>query len=136
MNTEFSRLSEKYRSELLENIIPFWEKHSIDRENGGFFTCLDRQGHVYDTDKFIWLQGRQVWMFTSLYNHLQKNERWLKIAEDGATFLEKYGRDTEGNWYFSLTSEGKPLISPYNIFSDCFATMAFAQLSKATGKAA
>ncbi|MBK7478839.1 MAG: AGE family epimerase/isomerase [Bacteroidales bacterium] len=136
MNTEFSRLSEKYRSELLENIIPFWEKHSIDRENGGFFTCLDRQGRVYDTDKFIWLQGRQVWMFASLYNHLQKNERWLKIAEDGAAFLEKYGRDTEGNWYFSLTREGNPLISPYNIFSDCFATMAFAQLSKATGKTA
>jgi N-acylglucosamine 2-epimerase len=134
MSIVFNQLSEKYRSELLDNIIPFWERHSIDIENGGFFTCLDRQGRVYDTDKFIWLQGRQVWMFASLYNNIDRNDRWLEIAEHGAAFLEKYGRDSNGNWYFSLTCDGKPLVRPYNIFSDCFATMAFAQLSKATGK--
>ena len=53
--------------------------------------------------------------------------------EHGSQFLEKYGHDKDGNWYFSLNREGKPLIAPYNIFSDCFATMAFGQLSKATG---
>ena len=50
----------------------------------------------------------------------------------GADFLQKHGHDSEDNWYFSLTREGKPLIQPYNIFSDCFATMAFGQLFKAT----
>lgn len=134
MGTEFSRLSETYRSELLDNIIPFWARHSIDMENGGFFTCLDRKGRVYDKDKFVWLQGREVWVFASLYNNIEKNDKWLEIAEHGAAFLEKYGRDNNGSWYFSLTCDGKPLISPYNIFSDCFATMAFAQLSRATGK--
>ena len=39
-----------------------------------------------------------------------------------------------GTWYFSLTREGKPLVQPYNIFSDCFATQAFGQLYKATGE--
>jgi len=61
IRAEFKQLSEKYRSELLDNIIPYWQRNSVDRENGGFFTCLDRQGRVYDTDKFIWLQCRQVW---------------------------------------------------------------------------
>jgi len=51
----------------------------------------------------------------------------------GAAFLEKHGMDKDGNWYFSLTREGNPLVQPYNIFSDCFAAMAFAQLGKATG---
>ena len=50
----------------------------------------------------------------------------------GADFLEKHGMDKGGNWYFSLTQEGNPLVQPYNIFSDCFAAMAFAQLGKAT----
>src|SRR5690606_24075661 len=31
------------------------------------------------------------------------------------------------------TKEGQPLVRPYNIFSDCFAAMAFAQYAKATG---
>jgi len=44
--------------------------------------------------------------------------------------MKKFGRDAEGNWYFSLTADGKPLVQPYNIFSDCFATMAFAALNK------
>jgi N-acylglucosamine 2-epimerase len=122
----------QYKTELLDSILPFWMKHSVDQQNGGFFTCLDQFGHVYDTDKFIWLQGRQVWCFAYMYNNVEKKQEWLDIAKHGADFLIKHGRDEEGNWYFSLTEEGKPLVQPYNIFSDCFATMAFAALDKAS----
>lgn len=120
-----------YKNELTNNILPFWLNHSKDEENGGFFTCLTREGAVYDTDKFMWLQGRQVWAFSFMYNHVQQKPEWLELALHGAKFMEKHGRDAQGNWYFSLTAEGKPLVQPYNIFSDCFATMAFASLSKA-----
>ena len=65
-----TQYSELYKSELLENILPFWLHHSKDEVNGGYFTCLDRTGKVYDTDKFIWLQGRQVWCFAYMYAHL------------------------------------------------------------------
>jgi N-acylglucosamine 2-epimerase len=127
-------LSKLYKSELLENVIPFWERNSLDREFGGYYTCLDRYGRVFDTDKFMWLQGRQVWMFSTLFNSVEKRSSWLDIALHGAEFMKKYGRDNEGNWYFALTREGKPLVQPYNIFSDCFATMAFGQLHRATGR--
>jgi N-acylglucosamine 2-epimerase len=122
----------QYKTELLDSILPFWMKHSVDQQNGGFFTCLDQFGQVYDTDKFIWLQGRQVWCFAYMYNNIEKKQEWLDVAKHGADFLIKHGRDEEGNWYFSLTAEGKPLVQPYNIFSDCFATMAFAALDKAS----
>ncbi len=123
-----------YRDELLQHILPFWLQHSKDQEHGGFFTCLDRYGNVYDTDKFMWLQGRQVWCFSYMYNNIERREEWLQMALHGAAFMEKYGRDQQGNWYFSLTADGSPLVQPYNIFSDCFATMAFASLYKATGE--
>ena len=61
-----NELAVLYRGALLDDVIPFWERHSVDRECGGFFTCLDREGQVFDTDKFIWLQARQVWMFATL----------------------------------------------------------------------
>ena len=130
---DFSRLKSQYRDELLQNVVPFWEKHSPDRVHGGYFTCLERDGRMFDTDKFIWLQGRQVWMFSTLFNRVEQKEQWLDMAQLGAGFLKKFGHDGAYNWYFSLTREGKPLIEPYNIFSDCFATMAFGQLFKATG---
>jgi N-acylglucosamine 2-epimerase len=122
--------AELYRQELTGNILPFWLSHSKDEKNGGFFTCLDRQGNVYDTDKFMWLQGRQVWCFSYMYKNLAPQQEWLDMALHGARFMQEHGRDEKGNWYFSLTAAGKPLVQPYNIFSDCFATMAFAALHK------
>lgn len=125
---------EIYSASLVDDIIPFWLQHSPDQEFGGYFTCLDRKGEVYDSDKFLWLQCREVWTFSMLYNNLEKNQAWLDLALLGANFLTRFGRNPGGHWYFSLTREGKPLIQPYNIFSDCFAAMAYGQLFKATGK--
>src|SRR5690606_5973802 len=124
---------QQYKSNLLDDVIPFWVKNSIDREQGGFFTSLTREGEVFDTDKFIWLQARQVWTFSMLYNRVEAKKEWLDIAIHGAEFLKKHGRDGDGNWFFSLDQSGAPLIQPYNIFSDCFAAMAFGQLSQASG---
>jgi N-acylglucosamine 2-epimerase len=134
MTPDFQTYHQQYRDALLLDVLPFWQRHSLDREQGGFFTCLDRTGQVYDTDKFVWLQARQVWTFAMLYNRLEPRPDWLATAQHGADFLEKHGRAADGSWYFSLTRAGQPLVQPYNIFSDCFATMAFGQLSIATGR--
>lgn len=130
---DLKSVAERYRIALLDDVIPFWMKYSPDMQYGGFFTCLDRQGNVYDTDKFVWLQGREVWMFSHLYNNVEKRQEWLDIAMSGAAFLERYCKDPGGSFFFSLTREGKPLVQPYNIFSDCFAAMAFGELFRATG---
>ena len=119
-----------YKNELLEKVLPFWLKYSEDKEYGGYFNCLNRDGSVFDTDKFMWLQGREVWTFATMYNEVEQKPEWLAMAEQGAAFMEKHGRDRDGNWYFSLTREGRPLTQPYNIFSDCFASMAFGVLDK------
>lgn len=130
---DFPTLATLYRNTLLDSVLPFWQQHSLDHKYGGYFTCLDVQGTVYDTDKFIWLQNRQVWTFSMLYNRLEQRSDWLKIARHGADFLADYGQDDAGNWYFALDRQGYPLVQPYNIFSDCFAAMAFSQYAKASG---
>ena len=130
---DLKKLEELYKVELLDNVLPFWLKNSQDKEYGGYFSCLDRDGSVFDTDKFIWLQGREVWMFSTMYNNVEKRQDWLDCAIQGGEFLKKYGHDGDYNWYFSLDRKGNPLVEPYNIFSYTFATMAFGQLNKATG---
>ncbi|RZK60745.1 MAG: AGE family epimerase/isomerase [Pedobacter sp.] len=129
-----NKYSEIYKEELTNNIIPFWMKYSKDEEHGGFLTCLKRDGGVFDTDKFMWLQGRQVWTFATLYNQFEAKPAYLEMARYGAEFMKKHGRDADGNWYFSLDRSGRPLVQPYNIFSDCFATMGFGALYTATGE--
>ena len=122
-----------YMDELLKDCIPFWEDHCVDKEYGGYFTCLDRDGSVYDTSKFMWMQWRIVWMFSEFYNKLDKNPKWLDIAKGGYEFLTKYGKDENGWYYFELNRKGEPAKAPYNAFSDCFAVMGCAAYYKATG---
>ena len=131
---DFKQLAQQYKSELLDRVIPFWLEKSQDLEYGGYFTCLDRDGSVYDTDKFIWLQCRQIWMFSKLYNELGQRPEWLECAEQGAAFMMKHGHDGNYNWYFALDREGHAQVEPYNIFSYTFATIAFGQLALATGR--
>ncbi|MDL2228815.1 AGE family epimerase/isomerase [Treponema sp. OttesenSCG-928-L16] len=125
------KYSSLYKNELLNSVIPFWLDHSIDREYGGYLTSLDRDGTVFDTDKWVWLQGRQVWTFATLYNKLEARPEWLRAAQHGAEFLQRFGTDKNGAYYFGLTREGKALIQPYNIFSDCFCAMGYAALAAA-----
>lgn len=133
MSNKLQELIGQYHTELYDSVLPFWLNNSIDKEYGGYFTCLDREGKVFDTDKFMWLQGREVWMFSMLYNNVEKRQEWLDAAIHGAEFMKKYGHDGNLDWYFSVTREGQPIVDPYNIFSYTFATMAFGQLAIATG---
>jgi len=123
-----------YLKELTREVVPFWEKYSIDLENGGYFTCIDDQHKVFDTDKFVWLQARQVWTFATLYDRLEKKQTWFEIARSGSDFLEKYGHDGNYNWVFSLKRDGQPLVVPYNIFSYTFACMAMGKMHHITGE--
>ncbi len=132
--TDFKKLAALYKEELLGRVVPFWLDKSQDTECGGYFTCLNRDGTVFDTDKFVWLQGREVWMFAKLYNEVSHDAAWLACAEQGAAFLKAHGHDGSLNWYFALDREGRPLVEPYNIFSYTFAVLAFGQLALATGK--
>lgn len=123
-----------YKTGLLENIVPFWTKHSVDEQFGGFMSCLNRDGSVIDTDKGIWQNGRFTWVYGTLYNEVEQREEWLKLATHGVDFLDKYGFDTDGRMYFTVNQKGKPLRKRRYVYSESFAAIAYAAYYKATGK--
>ncbi len=125
---------EKYQTDLLDSVIPFWMKHSPDNEFGGFFTCLDRDGSVYDTKKYMWLQSRQVWMFSRFYNELEKKQEYLDLANMGLRFIRKFGKDPDERIYFSLTREGKPYFYQRKPYAAVFYMLALLEYYKATGE--
>ncbi|MCE5323006.1 AGE family epimerase/isomerase [bacterium] len=133
MNTVLDSYADIYRSALVSDCIPFWEKNCPDREYGGYFDCLGRDGSVYDSEKFMWMQWRKVWMFCELYNKLEPRKEWLDLAKLGYDFLTKHGRDEKGRYYFSLARDGRPAMAAYSVFSDCFAVMGSAAYYRATG---
>ena len=122
----------KYQDELYNSVIPFWEQHSIDHEYGGYFTFLDRDGSIYDTQKYMWMQWRNVYMFASLAKEHPAESQWFDYAKQGYDFLVKNGKNEEGKYYFALNQQGEPIIAPYNIYSQAFATMGAAAMYDTT----
>lgn len=122
-----------YREDLLQNIVPFWLKNSIDREDGGYTFCLDRKGMVIDTDKGVWQTGRFIWLLATLYNDVEKNPEWLQAAKHGIDFLEKHCFDTDGRMFFTVDKKGNPVRKRRYVFSESFAAIAFAAYCKASG---
>lgn len=82
MNKQRSnKLIEIYKNGLLEDTLPFWIKHSIDKEQGGFIIALDKDGSVLDTDKAMWIQSRFVWLLSTSYNTMGKKQQWLDFSQ-------------------------------------------------------
>ncbi len=123
-----------YETGLLNDIIPFWMKHSIDEKYGGFLFALDRDGTVVDTDKGVWQHGRFTWMLATLYNEVKKNDEWLVQAVNGARFLKNHCIDDDGRMFFIMDREGRPVRKRRYVFSESFASIAFAALYRATGE--
>lgn len=123
----------RYRRNLFESVIPFWLTHSLDREYGGQFTCLDRTGKVYDTKKYMWLQGRAAWMFSRLYNEVEQRPEYLDAAKLVVDFIRTYGRDPQGRIYFSLTRSGEPHFFQRKPYGAVFYMMGLLEYARATG---
>lgn len=121
-----------YKNDLMNNILPFWQKRAVDYKNGGIFTCLDRRGEIYGTDKSVWFQGRALWVFSKAYNCICKNEEYLKIAKNIYSFLPKC-TDVDGRMFFTVTAGGRGIQKRRYYFSETFAAIGCAELFKATG---
>ncbi|XP_060038882.1 N-acylglucosamine 2-epimerase isoform X2 [Erinaceus europaeus] len=123
----------------LDRVMAFWLEHSHDHEHGGFFSCLGRGGQLYDDLKYVWLQGRQVWMYCHLYRKLERFRRpeLLEAAKAGGEFLLRFARVAPPGQKcaFVLTRAGSPVKVQRTIFSECFYTMAMDELWKVTGDA-
>ena len=101
----------KWIQEELDRCVNFWLKNGMDQEHGGVYTCLDRKGEIYSTDKSVWMQGRCGWMFAHLCSVYGNREEWLKASKSCLDFMEKYciNPEAKGRMYFTVTAEGKPL---------------------------
>ena len=133
--TDRAALGAFYRRALIEDVVPFWLRHGLDREHGGILTCLDRDGSILDTDKSVWFQGRAGWMFATLWLTVEPRAEWLDAARSCVEFLRRHGQGPDGKMWFSVTREGRPLRMRRYVYSEAFATIALAAWARATGEA-
>ncbi len=130
---DVATLQRLYRGALLNDVIPFWLRHGMDREYGGIITCLDRDGSILDTDKSVWFQGRAGWMFATLYNTVEKRAEWLEAAGSCVEFFRRHCFAPDGKMYFTVTHDGHPLRMRRYVYSESFAAIANAAYARIAG---
>jgi N-acylglucosamine 2-epimerase len=130
---ELQNLSTFYEKQLLDSTVPFWFPRSIDEEYGGYLFMRDQDGTLIDDDKAVWIQGRAAWLLSTLCNTIEPRQEWLDGAKSGIDFLNKHCFDTDGQMFFHVARDGKPIRKRRYFFSETFAAIANAAYAKASG---
>ena len=128
------QLRDFLRVHLLDSVIPFWLRHAVD-DAGGLNTCIRDDGSIINRDKFLWSQWRAVWVYSKLYNQIERKQEWLDLAEHIYRFAARYGWDDDfGGWRLQLAHDGRVLQGCESCYVDAFAIYGLTELSKASGR--
>ena len=127
------KYAEYYRSHLLNDIMPFWDKNCIDSEFGGYQINLDRYGNPTDPDKYIWFQARQTYVYGLLYNEIEQREDWLENAKWGYEYLKEKAYTSNGRFNYHMTREGQVKVGTISVFTDCYAVQGISEYYRAYG---
>jgi N-acylglucosamine 2-epimerase len=123
-------LRDFYHATLFDDFVPWWENFSIDKEYGGYLTRLERDGTPYSYDKDMWMTGREIWMFSHLYNNYKPEQRWHDCAKHGLDFMLKHAFTEDGKMHFRLDRKGNPISSVLSLYTEVFASIALAEYCK------
>lgn len=125
---------EELTKELKENILGFWMKHTVDKEQGGFFGEItsDLQVHT-GADKSLVLNTRLLWTFSAAYR-LYKDKSYLELASRAYDYLTKHFFDKDyGGLYWMLAADGTPSNDKKQVYGQAFGIYALSEYHRATG---
>ena len=132
----FTRLYNRALADLTENLLPWWMTYAVDEENGGFFGVIDdRNQPVVDAPKYITLQARLVWTFSSAYRILG-HSTYLEMANRAYRYLidHFWDKDFDG-CYTQVDAAGIVLDDHKFIYGNAFALYGLSEYARATSSA-
>lgn len=134
---EIARQAERCRRLLHATLVDFYLPHSVDQEHGGFLENLDGDGHFRAaTEKFLTLQARQLWFFSTLAAEGIRRDESLAAARQGYAFLQTRFRDPDRGGYFSkVSASGEPVDRRKHAYLNSFALYALVAYHAASGDA-
>ena len=123
-----SDLTTRVEKELRSNILPFWLKHTIDDQFGGFRGQITND-LVIDpkADKGLILNARILWTFSKAYC-VYREDVYLRTAARAYDYLVRYFWDEEfGGVYWMLNYRGEPCDAKKRVYGQAFTVYALAE---------
>ena len=124
----------RFRHELTGNILPFWMRHTVDRENGGFYGAVDCDLRVKkEAPRTAVINTRILWTFSAAARVLG-DPAYRETADWAYDYIVEQFWDKEfGGVYWMLDHLGRPLNIRKQIYAQAFAAYAMAEYFRASG---
>ena len=118
-----------------DNILNWWEKNTLDEENGGFIGQIDFDMTKHpEADKALVLNTRILLTYSAAYRFFKKPE-YLKLADRAYNYIvEKFYDPKNVGVYWMVDKTGKPLNTRNQIFGLAFTAAVLAEYYRATEK--
>lgn len=134
LTPELAAIGARFQRELFEEYFPFWDRFAVDHDRGGFFCWLDYDGRRVSDQKYMWYQGRGLWIYAHAYRCFGRDPHYLEIARKTHAFLLEHGRDEKGYWRRSVGPNGEPTEPADGMgYAGMFVAEGMQELARATG---
>ena len=127
-----SDLAKQYRATLLDDVMPFWMRYGLGSADGALNNCIDDDGRLKSADRFMWSQGRALWVFSALYNRIEQRQEWLDVAHRVFGYLRNRGRNKHGDWVYHVDGEGNIVEGDTSIYVGGFVLAGLSEYFRAT----
>lgn len=122
---ELQKQSDRCEKILHRSVIDFYLPHCLDRQHGGYLENLNASGKFSATgEKFLTLQTRQIWFFSTLATEgirreealvsmlelfkLTGDEEYYRVFARTLDFIERHQVAAEGGWWATRQADGSP----------------------------
>jgi mannobiose 2-epimerase len=130
-----AELASRCRQLLQRTVVDFYLPACLDHEHGGYLEILDDEGQFAPSEKFLTLQARQCWFFSTLAIHGIRRDEALAAADSGYKFLRSYFYDADHGGYYAKTARnGQPVDQRKHVYPNAFVIYALVEFHRATGR--
>jgi cellobiose epimerase len=127
--------SARIEDELTGNILPFWMRHAVDRENGGFYGTISNDLVIdKESPRASVINTRILWTFSAACRLC--GPAYRETADWAWDYIRRKFWDAEyGGVYWMTDYRGNPISDRKQIYAQAFAIYAMAEYFRATGNA-
>ncbi|MGE3310209.1 MAG: AGE family epimerase/isomerase [Limisphaerales bacterium] len=130
---ELRRQADRCRNLLRRTVFDFYMPGCLDRIHGGYLEDWRDGKFVFRGEKFLTLQARQLWFFSTMASENIERAECLNAAWLGYEFLQRAFRDARNGGYFSkATDAGEPVDRRKHAYHNSFMIYALVAYHQAT----
>jgi len=119
---------------LKSSLVDFYLPAEVDRDRGGYYEALTGGKFAPTGEKFLVMQARQLWFFSTLALEGIETDAALAAAKSGYRFLEDHFRDRPNGGYFArVTDAGGPVDARKHVYLNAFALYGLVAYHRASG---